>query len=52
MPAGMTLYIQNVSDTLMETGFILSSTFLYIIVFNCMDFVFTEEYSFDKNALS
>ena len=28
MPAGMT-YIQNVSDTLMETGFVLSSAFVY-----------------------
>ena len=46
-------YIQNISDTLMETGFVLSSTSLYnIIVSNCMDIAFTEEYSFNKNALS
>ena len=46
-------YIQNISDTLMETSFVLSSTSLYnIIVSNCMDFTFTEEYSFNKHALS
>ena len=52
MPAWMT-YIQNISDTLMETGFVLSSTSLYnIIVSNCMDFTFADEYSLDKNTLS
>ena len=31
MPTGMTS-IHNVSDTLIETGFVLSSTFLYNII--------------------